>query len=975
MRKLEAQVRSSSGEIGGQFRSLAATLAAAFSVQQIAALADSYTRFTNTLAVNGLEGENLANVQEKLFAIAQRYGVELESLGQLFGRAAQAGQDLGASQAELLQFSEGVSAALKVQGGSAADASGALLQLSQALAGGIVRAEEFNSINEGALPILKAVAANLDGAGGSVAKLRALVLDGKVTSAAFFQAFLAGSEQLKEQAASTTLTIENSFTVLNNALGKYIGEADQSLSATEQISAAIIALSENIDVVAKAIAALSVLLLGRYAASLVAAAGSTGLASAAIFALQARAVGAATTMEALAFTSRAAGASMLAAFGGPVGLAVAALAGAIIFLSTQTNELDGATGEYKETLDDSRAASDRAREAAERLASAHGATRAEALAAAKAERELTVQKLEGAKASLQQARAELVKARAFQEGQNRASFGAGGVPGTASFIQGTGNVKVATANQNVAAAEQRLKNLEGAIETIDAAIGAPEKVAAVAVEKVKKTPKGRDAKGPSGPTAAEIEERFNSELARLRAEQLQAEADLATNIDQRADLFQELLNLERAERVKQIQNDKDFTQAQKDAQISELDRLFGSRTTTTDADGNVTVSRGRERGLLEQQLDRDVKRQQLQQAQELLSLEADALDAQASITFALDDRFALENRVLEIGQEIERQLLEQAIANGEIAEADKARALLAQQQAAQREEQAISQQSPFEQFRQDLTTTSLNLNDALENIGVDALENINDGLVDAIVNFNSLGDVGRSVLRSITAQLVQLALQQILLKTIGATAGAAATAATAAQASATAAAWAPAAAAASLATLGANAGPAAVALATTTALAQALAQTGGLKDGGPVTGPGGPRDDKVLKRLSAGEYVINARATSGLGRQALDYMNATGQLPGMRALGGSIGPRISIPSGMAAPAGGGGGMAGIDQRSIDRLAAIVESASRAMPPVQLFPTIDAGKVLEASLNSPGGQRVFFDFVQSNQSKFSSAAGR
>lgn len=45
------------------------------------------------------------------------------------------------------------------------------------------------------------------------------------------------------------------------------------------------------------------------------------------------------------------------------------------------------------------------------------------------------------------------------------------------------------------------------------------------------------------------------------------------------------------------------------------------------------------------------------------------------------------------------------------------------------------------------------------------------------------------------------------------------------------------------------------------------AGTGGLgfpmfADGGEVTGPGGPRDDRVLARLSPGEYVVNARATT-----------------------------------------------------------------------------------------------------------------
>jgi len=44
-------------------------------------------------------------------------------------------------------------------------------------------------------------------------------------------------------------------------------------------------------------------------------------------------------------------------------------------------------------------------------------------------------------------------------------------------------------------------------------------------------------------------------------------------------------------------------------------------------------------------------------------------------------------------------------------------------------------------------------------------------------------------------------------------------------------------------------------------------------DGGPVTGPGGPRDDRVLARLSAGEFVVNAAAAKA-NRPWLDMINS-----------------------------------------------------------------------------------------------------
>jgi len=60
----------------------------------------------------------------------------------------------------------------------------------------------------------------------------------------------------------------------------------------------------------------------------------------------------------------------------------------------------------------------------------------------------------------------------------------------------------------------------------------------------------------------------------------------------------------------------------------------------------------------------------------------------------------------------------------------------------------------------------------------------------------------------------------------------------------------------------------------------------GFKTGGPITGPGGPRDDKVLIRASPGEWVVNA-ASSAKHRPLLEAINRD-TLPGF-ANGGLIG--------------------------------------------------------------------------------------
>lgn len=201
-------------------------------VRAIVQAADSFTQLTNALKVAGVAGHDLVGVQDRLFAAANKNGVEVGAVGQLYSRLAQSSRELGASQDQMLKFVDGVTAALRIQGGSTASASGALMQLSQAMGAGIVRAEEFNSILEGALPIAQAAARGIDGMEGSVAKLRAAINAGTVTSRIFFDGALKGFQETERVAAGSTLTIAGGITSLTNSWTRFIGELDKTTGGT-----------------------------------------------------------------------------------------------------------------------------------------------------------------------------------------------------------------------------------------------------------------------------------------------------------------------------------------------------------------------------------------------------------------------------------------------------------------------------------------------------------------------------------------------------------------------------------------------------------------------------------------------------------------------------------------------------------------------------------------------------------------------
>ncbi len=210
-------------------------------------LLDSATRIENALKVAGLAGAELEKVYESLRESAQKNAAPLDVLVDLYGKAALAQKELGVTTDELTGFADNVALALRVAGTSSQAASGALLQLGQALGSGKVQAQEFTSILEGAPTIAMAAAAGLKEAGGSVAALRKLVVDGKVSSEAFFRAFEAGAPMLEEKVAGATFTLDQRLTNLQTSLIDAAKRFNESSKAAETFGAEIDRTSKFID--------------------------------------------------------------------------------------------------------------------------------------------------------------------------------------------------------------------------------------------------------------------------------------------------------------------------------------------------------------------------------------------------------------------------------------------------------------------------------------------------------------------------------------------------------------------------------------------------------------------------------------------------------------------------------------------------------------------------------------------------------
>lgn len=250
-KQMSDSAKTSTSAIDASFSNLGKTLAAGFAavgaIKGFQDLADAATRVQNSLKVAGLSGAELTKVYNALFASAQKNATPIESIIQLYSRLALVQKDLGASSADLISFSDDIGKALRVGGVSAEQASGALLQLSQALGSGTVHAEEFNSILEGATPILQAAAAGIKETGGSVSKLKQLVIDGKISSQQLFRGILEGSKILDERLKGSVLTVDQAITRFRNSLVDAAGKINDVTGASQAAVTYISQLGDYIE--------------------------------------------------------------------------------------------------------------------------------------------------------------------------------------------------------------------------------------------------------------------------------------------------------------------------------------------------------------------------------------------------------------------------------------------------------------------------------------------------------------------------------------------------------------------------------------------------------------------------------------------------------------------------------------------------------------------------------------------------------
>lgn len=271
------QIGTSAGKaesMVSKLNKMIAVVGIAGATKKILDYANAWGDFNNKVRSSTSTAAEFEKVQKGLVDAALQTGQSLQSVSDMYQTMSISAKELGKSQDEMLKFTRLVSQELANSGVSAGSAKDALLQLSQAMGSGTVRAQEFNSVLSGAPSLMKRIAENVDGANGSIAKLREIMNSGGLKSTAVFDAILKAQKGIEDQAKKMPLTMGSAFTNLQTQLTKFIGQMDESFGITGALAKGIQFIADHMRELAGVVTGVGAAIAVAFSPAIVAAFGA-----------------------------------------------------------------------------------------------------------------------------------------------------------------------------------------------------------------------------------------------------------------------------------------------------------------------------------------------------------------------------------------------------------------------------------------------------------------------------------------------------------------------------------------------------------------------------------------------------------------------------------------------------------------------------------------------------------------------------
>ncbi|EEW2201912.1 phage tail tape measure protein [Escherichia coli] len=228
---------------------LAGAFAGAYATGHLISLADEWSSVNARLKQASQSTDDFNESQRALMEISQRTGTAFSDNASLFARSAASMREYGYSSEEVLKVTEAISTGLKLSGASSSEASSVITQFSQALAQGVLRGEEFNSVNENGDRVIRALAS---GMGVARKDLKAMADQGQLTADKVVPALISQLGALQDEYSAMPQTVSSATTKIENAFLAWVGGANEATGATSALTGALNAISDNINTVASA---------------------------------------------------------------------------------------------------------------------------------------------------------------------------------------------------------------------------------------------------------------------------------------------------------------------------------------------------------------------------------------------------------------------------------------------------------------------------------------------------------------------------------------------------------------------------------------------------------------------------------------------------------------------------------------------------------------------------------------------------
>ena len=210
------RIQEGSDNAGGllkQIKNIAVAVGGLTAIKKLVDLSDDMASTKARLNLLVDDGGSVGELEKKIMASAQRSRASYLTTAKAISQMGLVAADAFNSNDELIRFTETLNKQFVIGGAGAQQMEAAMLQLTQAMASGVLRGEELNSIFENAQPVVQSIADYLD---VPVGKIRTMAAEGQITAGIVKNALLEASEAVDKQFSSMPMTWGQVFTMASN---------------------------------------------------------------------------------------------------------------------------------------------------------------------------------------------------------------------------------------------------------------------------------------------------------------------------------------------------------------------------------------------------------------------------------------------------------------------------------------------------------------------------------------------------------------------------------------------------------------------------------------------------------------------------------------------------------------------------------------------------------------------------------------